>query len=54
MNKIFFGNVGVERHCWVSELRKSVSNMPSTLTFLLLSKYIIAKLIFFAAVMMMM
>ena len=39
----------------MSELRKSVSNMPSTLTFLLLSKYIIAKLIFFfAAVMMMM
>ena len=31
----------------MSELRKSVSNMPSTLTFLLLSKYIIAKLIFF-------
>ena len=38
----------------MSELRKSVSNMPSTLTFLLLSKYIIAKLIFVAAVMMMM
>ena len=51
--KIFFENGG-ENASLVSATRKSISNMPSTLKFLSLTKYIIAKLIkFFAAVMMM-